>query len=230
MSVLGEDYILAMEIDREEENVENWLPFSGPRQLPTKNQVLKLYLYWRDLAGLRNGWTTTKDVTEIVCFEVEKYWKKAGFQTKKRSVEDVQSLVDGYLSLKKKSGRKSKAEEARRLRCLEDLDCLFDIAVKNLKDILSADRIRANLDIEGEDLAFLEDQQTRRQMVLGSENTPYKERVASEIETEAREAETTTASGKENNWIRQLDPMPLLTISSFSRNWMSTKKYRLTCC
>ena len=62
-SVLSHEFLQAVE---EEKNVEDILPFSGCLQLPTKEQVLKLYFFYKDKAGIKNSYVSKHDISAKV--------------------------------------------------------------------------------------------------------------------------------------------------------------------
>ena len=63
-SVLAADFILASQ----QGNLESTdiLPFSGPLQLPSREQVLKLYFFIRDLLGKKNSHVSQENIAKLV--------------------------------------------------------------------------------------------------------------------------------------------------------------------
>ena len=77
-SVLREEFILANELGKPDHDI---LPFEGPLQLPCKDQVLRLYLFYRDQAGTFNTIVSPTMLASKVAPHVIKYRSMAGFQT-----------------------------------------------------------------------------------------------------------------------------------------------------
>ena len=62
------------------ENIIPPLPFSGPVQLPTKMQSLKLFWFLKDEVGRFNSWGLTKGkIVGIVARVIGNYWTMAGY-------------------------------------------------------------------------------------------------------------------------------------------------------
>ena len=103
---------------------------------------------------------------------VIKYWSMAGFQTMvlERVKNNIRKEVDKYQAINKNISRSSETEMKKRKEYLSILAQLFDIACKDLDQMLVKDRLLAADDKDNrfmakegytrkvEDLAFLEDQ------------------------------------------------------------------------
>ena len=63
------------------DDVEDVTPFSGGLVLPTRLQVLKLHLFFKDETGRGNRHVKPGEVTGKVEKVVKHYWKLAGFDT-----------------------------------------------------------------------------------------------------------------------------------------------------
>ena len=79
-SVLTQEFLTAFQND-ENFDLRDWLPFISPSKpkLPTKMEVLKLCLFFRDECGKTNGWVNAGEIYVRVAEVVGKYWKMAGF-------------------------------------------------------------------------------------------------------------------------------------------------------
>ena len=65
-SVLKEDFI-TRDLNDKSMDLSSSLPFSGPLQLPTKMQALKLFWFFKDETGLFNTWRySNSDIQGIV--------------------------------------------------------------------------------------------------------------------------------------------------------------------
>merc|ERR1719232_2341272 len=72
------------------------LPFSGPVQLPTKMQALKLYWFLKDEVGRYNRWGLSKGkILGIVARVIKHYWDMAGYETVKH--QSILTLVKNIL-------------------------------------------------------------------------------------------------------------------------------------
>ena len=94
-SVLREEFILANELGKPDHDI---LLFEGPLVLPCKEQVLRLYLYYRDWAGKFNKAVSPNNLASKVAPHVIKYWSMAGFQTTvlERVKKNIRKEVDKY--------------------------------------------------------------------------------------------------------------------------------------
>ena len=75
-SVLSLEWIQALADGRDQSDI---LPFSGRPKLPTKEMVIKLYLYYRSQSQHQK--TSAGDISDLVLGEVVKYWKMANIET-----------------------------------------------------------------------------------------------------------------------------------------------------
>ena len=119
------------------------LPFKGPRQLPTIEQVLKLYHFLRERVGKKNCHVSPNLIEGYVASHVVKYWKMAGFQTltDNNVQKHIRVEVEKYKSLFKAKSRSSKTEENKREEFLSRIKTLFDIATPDLENILEKSRL-----------------------------------------------------------------------------------------
>ena len=189
-SALRQEFILAVQQSQDEENIHPWV---GPLQLPTREQVLKLYLFYKEHVGLRNSFVSQSDISNKVASHVTKYWYMAGFQTVKMSnvVSHVKKEVMKFQDINKHRSRNSEKEIVKRNEYTTQLGKLFDIATPDLENILSKSRILAADDEctryrlkkgytrKTEDISFLEDQRGERKMVMTDRDTSYEERAES---------------------------------------------------
>ena len=142
--------------------------------LPTKLQVLKLHLFFRDKAGKKNQNVSKGEITAKVVKVIKYYWNIAGFETVVSPKNFIAKLVESYqVQLKKKNMMNKKTLEDRKT-FEEGLNKLFDIAHPDLEKTLSEDRIRGNLEgRKSEDLSFLRDQRGERKMQMGKLDEEY---------------------------------------------------------
>ena len=70
-TVLRQEFILANQEGRPDADI---LPFKGPLQLPCKEQILKLYFFYREQAGSNNRHISSDDISYKVAMQVTKYW------------------------------------------------------------------------------------------------------------------------------------------------------------
>ena len=96
-SVLSPEFLLAVQENRPCDDI---LPFARPlqAQLPSIEQVLKLYYFLREMVGKTNKHVSNFDVSKQVSTYVAMYWRMAGFKTLVffRIVGHVQKLVDAH--------------------------------------------------------------------------------------------------------------------------------------
>ena len=189
-SVLHQAYLQAIQEGKGDGDI---LPWSGPLQLPTVEQVLKLYFYLREAAGRKNSFVTRAEVVLKVAEKVVKYWSMAGFMTMKMCnvISKIKKEVEKYENLQKKKSSTSEKEITKREEYLSEIRKLFDIATPNLEDILAKSRIlntddqctryrqEAGYTRKTEDLTFLLDQRSERKMVMGGRDTSFEDRVVS---------------------------------------------------
>ena len=108
-SVLTHEFVTSYQHSDDAEDV---VPFSRRLMLPTKLQVLKLHLFFRDEAGKKNqNFRSAKSMPKY-------YWNLAGFE--KRNMSNKKSLED-------------------RKKFEEDLNKLLDIAHPDLEKNLTQD-------------------------------------------------------------------------------------------
>ena len=77
-SVLSHEFITSY---NHGDDVEDVAPFSGRLMLPTKLQVLKLHLFFRDEAGKKNKHVSKGEITAKVVKVVKYYRNLAGLET-----------------------------------------------------------------------------------------------------------------------------------------------------
>ena len=101
-SVLKEDFI-TRDLNDKSMDLSSSLPFSGPLQLPTKMQALKLFWFFKDEIGRYNHWSLTHgEIEGIVARIVIHYWRNiAAYDTVDPSTaqRQVKRLVDHYQKL-----------------------------------------------------------------------------------------------------------------------------------
>ena len=125
-SVLRPDFILAIETG----NLETQhLPFTGPLQLPSSEAVLKLYFFYRNIAGQRNSFVNKKEVESKVVNQVMRYWEMAGYKDMvmmKQNIKiKIEKQVTKYQTMNKSRTRNSPAEVDKRREYLDDLQKLW---------------------------------------------------------------------------------------------------------
>ena len=166
------------------------LPFKGPLQLPTVEQVVKLFFFMKEQVGLRNSKVSQDDIAKGVSKYIGKYWTMAGFMTMSETSirKKILKEVENYQKINKNKNRVSQTESAKRQDYLESVKKLFDIAAPNLEEKLVKDRLLDKDDEntlyrakdgytrKTEDIAFLEDQRGERKMVMGERDETYEKR------------------------------------------------------
>ena len=105
-SMLKEDFLQAIQLGKEYDDIQPWL---GPLQLPTVEQVLKLYYYLREMEGKKNRWVYRAEVVNMVAGQVVKLWDMAGFQTVKmyNVVKSLTKEVEKYELIQKARSKTS---------------------------------------------------------------------------------------------------------------------------
>ena len=185
------------------------LPFKGPLQLPSKGQVLKLYLFYRDETSSKNH-VQANITAKQVAKQVFKYWDMAGYQVMvmPRIENHILKLADAYKTILKGRARNSQTEISKREDYLAGLNQLFDIARKDLEEILRKDRLLAADDKDDryrvkegytrkmEDITFLLDQRTERKMIMGARDKSYEERLDKNLKKRNKVDEAATCSGE----------------------------------
>ena len=193
-SALSLEFLLAVQ---EGKPYDDLLPFSKPSkpQLPSTEQVLKLYMYFREVMGNFNTHVSKLDIMKKVAGHVILYWNMAGFKTIvfHRIVKNVEKALEDYHKIVKNISRTSTTEVAKREKYMLDLQGLFDVATPGLEDMLNKDRILGKDDDctlyrekEGytrkiEDVKFLQDQRGERKMFMGERDQSYEDRVDTSI-------------------------------------------------
>lgn len=85
-------------------DVASSLPFSGPIQLPTKMQALKLFWFIRDEMGRHNSCKLSNgQIQGIVAKVVKHYWTMASYETVEHcpALRQVKRIVEEYQKLLK---------------------------------------------------------------------------------------------------------------------------------
>ena len=163
------EFLLAAEEGRPTEGL---LSFVGKVNLPTREQVVKLYIILRRLPG---NYRLDKEVVALmVAKHIMMYWRMANFSTSVVDIvgKKVLTEISCYQKIKKTT-RKTEVEKKKKDKYVVDLKMLFDIASKDLENRLKKDRLLVDqtLPVEQrelkmkEDLEFLRDQRGPR---LGS--------------------------------------------------------------
>ena len=137
------------------------MPFSGPVQLPTKMQALKLFWFIKDEVGRFNTWSLTKGkVLGIVARVIKHYWDMAGYETVTHSsiCKLIKNIVTKYETLLKSKNKEQPKAKSNREAFLADMRTCLNIGKAGLRESLMMDRVRVNLDIAAEDVSFLDDQ------------------------------------------------------------------------
>ena len=137
------------------------LPFSGPVQLPTKMQALKLFWFIKDEVGRYNSWDLSKGkIFGIVARVIRHYWDMAGYETVSHQsiLTLVKNIVKRYETLLKSRERNQHKANSDREAFLADLKTCLHVGKPGLREFLMADRVRVNLGIASEDVLFLDDQ------------------------------------------------------------------------
>ena len=201
-SVLRPDFILAIETG----NLEtHHLPFVGPLQLPSSESVLKLYFFYRNMAGQRNSFVNKKEVESKVVNQVMKYWEMAGYKDMvmmKHNIKiKIEKEVKKYQTMNKSRNRNSSAEIEKRGEYLDNLQKLFDIASPDIVEKLQKSRMlglddncsrystKEGYTRKTEDISFLMDQRGVRKMVMGEKDSSYERRVNSNLKKKQKVAE-----------------------------------------
>ena len=107
-SVMRPDYLLAVQEGNLDTDI---LPFSGPLQLPTSEQILKLYFFIREQLGKKNTKVSQDVIANKVCNLVAQYWNMAGYKTvvKFRVVKHIKKELEMYQKINKSRGRSTAA-------------------------------------------------------------------------------------------------------------------------
>ena len=175
-SVLKSSFVTAYQNDKNFD-ITTWLPFSGPLQLPTMKQVLLLALFFKDETGRKDSFTVKQsEIDKTVGDIIAKYWGMAGFETKTMLRREVKSIVERYHKLQKDINKTGLFHVNKRAAFRNEGEKLFDVGVKNLEEIIRNDKIRNNLGVVEQDLAFLVDQRGERKMTMDKRDIDYEER------------------------------------------------------
>ena len=141
----------------------------------------------------------------------------AGFKTMfyKKVETNILKEVEKYQKINKNMGRSSQTEIKKREEYLASLAALFDIACKDLEQILGKDRLLAADDDDSryrakegysrktEDIRFLEDQRGARRMTMGSRDSSYEVRLEQNLKKKVSVVGTTT--GETSQIEKQMD-------------------------
>jgi len=115
---------------------------------------------------------------------VKSPWLKAGFSTiEDRSIVNrIHRIDEKWVKMNKNKNKKTKAFLDSQNEYSEELKGLFNIAVKDIEDKISMDRIRDTSSKE-EDLVFWKDQQypKLRKMVIGQKDSLYEKQIIKNI-------------------------------------------------
>ena len=175
-SVLKSSFVTAYQNDKNFD-ITTWLPFSGPLQLPTMKQVLLLALFFKDETGRKDSFTVKlSEIDKTVGDIIAKYWGMAGFETKTMLRREVKSIVERYHKLQKDINKTGLFHVNKRAAFRNEGEKLFDVGVKNLEEIIRNDKIRNNLGVVEQDLAFLVDQHGERKMTMDKRDLDYEDR------------------------------------------------------
>ena len=93
-SVLKEEFI-KRDLSDKSVDLASSLPFSGPLQLPTKLQDLKLFWFFKDEIGRTNTWSLTNgDIAGVVLRIVIHYWRNlAAYDTMDKRSRGLSSII-----------------------------------------------------------------------------------------------------------------------------------------
>ena len=207
-SVLAADFILASQ----QGNLESIdiLPFSGPLQLLSREQVLKLYFFIRDLLGKKNTHVSQENIAKLVAEKIQSYWAMAGFKTvvEFRVIKHIKKELDIYQGINKNRAKSAAGYVEKRKLFVEGLRQLFDIASPDLEETLEKSRILGKDDEctryrvkegytrKSEDLKFLLDQRGERKMVMGIKDTSFECRVVNNMKRRLTSREEDSMSGQ----------------------------------
>ena len=187
-SVLKDSFITRY-LEDDSIDLASSLPFSGPVQLPTKMQALKLFWFIKDEVGRYNGWGLSKGkIFGIVARVIRHYWDMAGDEAGSHSSISnlVKRIVIEYETLLKSKTRNQPKANSDREAFLADLKtCLF-VGKPGLRESLMTDRVRVNLGIASEDVGFLDDQLGPRLQAMSHKvDKKFAERKAANLKRKA---------------------------------------------
>ena len=184
-SVLRLEFLQANQERKDDTDV---LPFSGKLQLPSREQVLKLYLFYRAQPGSSND--TQKKISSKVAAHVVKYWEMAGYETvvSHRVESHINKEVDKYQKINKNRKRENQTEVKKRQDYLSELNKLFDIATPQLEAIINKNRLLGK-DEKSEYISFLLDQRGDRKMVMAERDIRYEAALQNSTQRKQRKEE-----------------------------------------
>ena len=160
-SVLKPDFI-SRYVKDESLDIVSSTPFSGPLQLPTKMEALKLFWFIRDEAGRKSSRSLGNTAIQgIVARTVMHYWTNfAAYEAEEESSarRQVKRLVDVYQKLLKSKTKDQPKANKDRESFLAELNTCLNVGVPGLRNKLMTDRVRSNLNILQEDVEFYDDQ------------------------------------------------------------------------
>ena len=199
-SVLKPDFI-SRYIKDESLDIVSSTPFSGPLQLPTKMEALKLFWFIRDEIGRKSTRSMGNTAIQgIVARTVMHYWTNfAAYEAEDQSSarRQVKRLVDVYQTLlKSKTKDQPKANKAIESFLAELKTCL-NVGAPGLRRSLMTDRVRSNLNILQEDVEFLEDQLGPRLRAMS--HKPDKEFNARKAQNLKRKFSSVSPSGSSSS-------------------------------
>ena len=172
-AVLTEEFVVATQTEGYDQQKVK-LPFLS-KQLPSQEEVIKLFLFLRQVAGPKNRFIQDVDLIQIITNVCKRYWEMAGFPTltEKNIKEKLKKLVSVYREQKRNESRSTEVMIARREEFRREVKKLFNIASQDIEKKLGTDWIRKNLNVVEEDLKCYEDQKTERKMILGALDKSY---------------------------------------------------------
>ena len=186
------------------------------RKLPSKEEILKLFLHLRQVAGPKNNSVQDNDLFLIILRVLRFYWDMAGFptQTDTNIKMKLKKLVEIYRLQQRDKSKTSEAAKVKKIEFEKESKKLFNIASPDIEKKLGTDRILKNLNVVEEDLKFYEDQKEERKMILGALDTSYLARTQARDErkrkAEGRKSETVT-SGSLPDLVSLTVPMALFS-------------------
>ena len=162
-----------------DEGLMEVLPLRGPRKLPCKESVLKLYFSLRS----QDRFSRRSDVPDIVAKLIKQYWLMAKIPTvDDRTIRSrIVGLVKEYDDLVKKKTRNSKAAVEHRETFRLNLPKIFELASPSAENEMKQERLLGNKSKQ-EDLLFLEDQRGPRLAHIGGRDSVYDKAVKDKLE------------------------------------------------
>ena len=144
-------------------------------QLPTCKQVRKRLFYYLRTCKLSLPQSCSNVIDEV--FGIY-YISHIPTPQKPSAVSKLKELYCRYVKLEKNKRRRTDRQKELEVEVLMALNKLFDVAHAD------CDKIPSLINIS-EDIAFLEDQRGERKMVIGQEDTEFKEREAKRKQRQA---------------------------------------------